>query len=453
MSAAVFVCIAACSLKDRSNDPMSTSDSSLTESSDHASSHDGRGMPVGTSSVSESLRADPVASQTLPAAHESSGSTSAPRIAGKSGTGASLVVDLENFALDSKDYGTGAVAVVAGDFMGASTFKGYPAVWRRKGNTFDPIYRAGWVSLIQVAMTTGVKTRLYIAYAGWLTRHEWDSRATQFERRSDEKVGKMIVVASDVTGWNSAAADSVLDISKSSELADVGRTELGVAVFASKPKARSKERRAKVWVEGQKPVLVGNDSGGATSASLLPLGPRRFLILTLDGQPDKSPIHAIPLEIDEKGAAVLGEDQTVYVAGKPGKRSTVRGVLVGGNPFVVHPTWKTSQDFGMLVHRVGAEAAGATWIDYPRDIDPAPFDVGTVCGLPVVAFTRPETKDAKTDKILEIGWLRESGEIQDRLVIDSSRRIEHVAISGENSGGWVIYSTSHELRARRITCH
>jgi len=389
----------------------------------------------------------------MPAALESSGSTSAPRIAGKSGTGASLVVDIETIAIAAKYSDGPTAAVVAGEFMGASDIYGLPSVWRRKGNAFELVVGGGPESLHQVAMTNGVKTRLYIAAEGFLMRHEWDSRATKFERRSDGMIGKMIIVASDVAGWNSAAAGSVLDISSNPELADVGKKELGVAVFASKPKTRSKERRAKVWVEGQKPVYVGNDSGGATSASLLQLGPRRFLILTLDGQPDKSPIHAIPLDIDEKGAAVLGEDQTVYVAGKPGRRSTVRAVLVGGNPFVVHPTWRTPQDFGLLVHRVGAESAEPTWTDFPRDIDPAPFDVATLCGLPVVAFARPETKDAKPNIVLEVGWLRESGEIVDRLVIDSSRRIEHVAISSENSGGWVIYTSSDQLRARKIKCN
>jgi len=318
-------------------------------------------------------------------------------------------------------------------------------VSRKVGDSFEPLRSccADWWVPNGAALTTGVKTYAYAAEQGVVYREEVYPDGTHYNVRT---------IAVDVAPWSGVMAANVRLLSENGGSSVEKAVELGVALYIAKPATKRAKRTAKVWVERQKPISVPGAPEGATSAAILELGARRFLILTLDGRPEASQIYGIPMEIDDTGRAALGEDRVVFSAGRSEKRSRIRAVLVGENPFVLLPIWRTSQDFGLLAYRVGSEAENATWVDYPSRIDPAPVDASTLCGLPVVAFVRPETGEAKANHVLEMGWLNESGELQNRQVVATERKIEHVALSDEGSGRWLVYTTPDGLRGRKITC-
>ena len=358
------------------------------------------------------------------------------------GVQARLSIELDSPAID---LGPSARVALGGGFVMAADVKGTLKVWPKAGDSLAPMRYGSFYDQTgsRVAVTTGLKTHAYVAAEGALLRWEVGPEGT---------TNGYHPISIDAAGLADVEAANVLQASESGGSAAAKPKELGVAVYIAKPVPNKSLTKAKLWVEGQRPVLVSTGPGGATSASLVRLDPRRFLILTLDGRPETSPIHAIPLEVDESGRAVLGEDRVVYSAGPSQRRTKLHGLLIGANPFAVLPTWRTPQDFGLLVFRVGADPETAIWVDYPGTIEPAAADTATICGLPVVAFVHPETSERKASHVLEMGWLNERGELQDRRILATEKKIVHVALGEEGAGGWVVYTTPDGLRGRRIAC-
>jgi len=278
----------------------------------------------------------------------------------------------------------------------------------------------------------GSKTRAYWVSNGQLVRRDVFADGSQ---------GPKKVLTSD------AAAGYSVAVARTSD-----RDQRDVVVYVGYQQSEPKERVARIWVDGQASRPVSTDSGGASSVAILPLGPRGFVLLTLDGRLAISPVHAVSVDLDEQGRPNLGDDKVVYVSGPSERYTAITGLLVGQRPVMLLPTSKTTLEFGMMVYRVGDDQDSATWVDYPNGLDPAPIAVSNICGVPAVAYAHHSTSDGGSDKLVEVGWFDESLNLVDRQVIDSARTIYHVAMWGDSAGGVIVYSTPTGLRGRQIGC-
>jgi len=329
-----------------------------------------------------------------------------------------FVVDTKTPALD---LGTPAPAVVNKNLLVAKDKHDELILSKQVGESFEPI-ATPWeeVSKWPVTLASGSKTHAY-----WLS-------GTQLVRRevfADGTAGPKTIVATDIASNSPIAAARSLEHPNQSTNHHPGGGQLDVVVYIASESTDRGEHSARIWIEGQGSLAASQAAGGATSVTLLPVGPRRFLVCTLDGRLGMSPIHSIALDLDEQGRAILGEDRVVYVAGPAERQSKLTAVWVEPGPVVLLPISKSTIEFGTLVLRVGIDEENPTWVDYPNGLDPAPLATATVCDQPMVAFVRPETSAVDATKVLELGWLDAQGMLRDRQVIANHRAITHVSLS------------------------
>ena len=280
-----------------------------------------------------------------------------------------------------------------------------------------------------VAVVTGKQTRAY-----WVSHNN----LVQREILPSGSQGQKTVVVSDAL----AGSPVVAAASQNSDI---------VLYIAESPTPRS----ATLWIEGRGSFPVSRDGGSATSVAMVQTESNRFVLFALDGRLGMSPIHAIPLEFDERGAPVFGEDRVVYVAGQAERHSTLTTTVVGGFPLVLMPISQSASNFGLMLLRVGIDEESPSWVDYPNGLDPAPIAAATVCGKPTIAFVHHESADPSSKKVLELAWLNDQAGLTDRTIVDKETAIRHVALADGGNGagsGWVVYSTSHELRGKRFGC-
>ncbi len=333
-----------------------------------------------------------------------------------------------------RDFGPAVPAVLGKGIAVVRDKKDGLILSRRGDDGFERIDReAGEISRWPVALSPGPPSRAY-----WVSRN----RLVRREIQNDGTPGPLEVLAS-------GAANAAVAVARSE-----GPVERDVVLYIGRRVNSEGTRSARVWVEGQRSRPISREAGGATSVSVIHLGGGRFALLTLDGRVGMSPVHAVPLELDEKGVPHLGTDRVVHVAGPAQRHTAITGVKLGRGPLALLPISKDARSFGLLMLRIGYGdgEAPASWLNYPNGLDPAPIAAGWVCGEPAIAFVRPKSDKPGSSHVLELCRVDPKFAIQARRQVASSASISHVDLSGGPGGGWLVYVTKDGLRSRRIEC-
>jgi hypothetical protein len=304
--------------------------------------------------------------------------------------------------------------------------------------------RAPWPSVVE-----GAPARVYWVSSGRLVRRKVSS---------DGVVGPLEVLASDAAEYSQTAAVHLGEQPGLDAVAYIGRTV-----------SKELERSARVWLEGKGSRVLSADGAGATSVAAVSMGPRKAVMLTIDGRLALSPIHARRLELGSDGEARLADDHVIFVAGPSEGRIDLAAVQVGSTPMAFTAISRDTTTFGMLSLAVPpAEGeAEAQWYMYPNGLTPAPLAAASLCGKPALAWVQPEDARAGARKAIVVALVEPDGRVREPAPVAWADKVKHLALRAiepvvqapgkdgkprASLGAVLAYATESSLRSRPIAC-
>jgi hypothetical protein len=210
--------------------------------------------------------------------------------------------------------------------------------------------------------------------------------------------------------------------------------------------------KAKLWTEGAEPLVL-TPEGTATHAVRLVRERTGLLVLSMHARMAMTPVHARPITFTG-GKPSLGKDLVVWVGG--GVQSHTELTLLPGPGsglwgFVPHE--KSITDFGIAELDIGQrpdEDTPTRWLFYPNGIDPAPLDVGYLCGEPVLVHSQPTTAEPDSPQQLVLRSLTDSaGKAQELARAEAFYSISYSQVPG---GGVVAWVADWVTWARTVRC-
>jgi hypothetical protein len=213
---------------------------------------------------------------------------------------------------------------------------------------------------------------------------------------------------------------------------------------------------AQLWSDDGTTMRLSDEGQGATFVDLAPRaggGKDELLALTLDGHMGMSPVHA--RTVSWAGKPVLGTDVVLWVGGNAESSSGLAIATGPGSSFALVPFAKDTTTFGMLALRMDAtfkEGVPEVWSAYPNGLDPAPIAATHLAKARVVARVRPDGKDARAPRVLELGTLADDGAFAPLGLVPTRGAPTHVAVAGDKGALWLSWVDDAGAWLERRAC-
>jgi hypothetical protein len=215
---------------------------------------------------------------------------------------------------------------------------------------------------------------------------------------------------------------------------------------------------AKLWSDDGSTVRLSDEGQGATYVELAPRAAgekEEVLAVTLDGHMGMSPVHG--RTISWAGKLVFGPDVVLWVGGNAESSSglSIATTQGRGPSYVLLPFAKDTTTFGMLALRLDPsfkEGAPEIWSAYPNGLDPAPIAATRMGKERFVARVRPEGRQARAPRVLELGSLEADGTFVSLGFVPTRGSPTYVAIAGDKGALWLSWVDDAGAWIERRAC-
>jgi hypothetical protein len=207
--------------------------------------------------------------------------------------------------------------------------------------------------------------------------------------------------------------------------------------------------RARLWIEGGKPVDLTPDGAGASSVALVRHA-GGLLAAAIDGRTAMTPLHARRLKW--KGSSLELEPDVVTWVGGPAQTWTE--VMLGssrGRAYAHLAIERDATHFGLASVELGDEPrmdSPVSFFDYLNGLDLAPAATTELCGRGYVSFVRPVSHVPRAPQELV---LVEAGQ-NHATVLATGHRFVSVSLAAAGGGGLVVYVADGRTWARGLGC-
>jgi hypothetical protein len=209
---------------------------------------------------------------------------------------------------------------------------------------------------------------------------------------------------------------------------------------------------SKLWVEGAGTYML-TPQGASTHSIALIRQRDSVLAISMHGRTAMTPVHARRVTF-AANKPQLHEDLVVWVGGGvqplteisllPGPADQLRGFI---------PHERSITEFGIAELDIGQkfdENTPTRWLFYPNGIDPAPVDVGYLCGEPVILYAQPRTAAPDAPQQLVLRSL--SADSDKAQEVARASAFYSVAYSETENGGLIAWVSDWVTWARSVRC-
>lgn len=166
-------------------------------------------------------------------------------------------------------------------------------------------------------------------------------------------------------------------------------------------------RTAQIWSDDGTTQRLSDEGNGATFVDLAPRD-GEIVALMIDAHMGMTPIHARTIQWSSK--VTLGADTVMMIAGNA--ETNTAGAIAsrhdGGPSFALVPIAKDISAFGVVAIQIDATPkldAKTEWSLYDNGLDPAPIAATHDSKRMLVARVRPNGKEPRAPRVLELGTL------------------------------------------------